>query len=133
MAGSRKTSRGRYTRRSVWDDAADLKVYRGGEKLDPGANYFVLMLDQLGLPTHYSCEGHPGGFYIMFDAPYEKVLELKAAGYFTVEVEGENRWSIRMHIDHSPAQHVDALRWAADAWQGRFGLLDFDSVQLVQG
>lgn len=122
--------KGVHTRRNVWDDAADLEVWRGDQKLDPGANYFVLMLDQMGLPTDYSCEGHPGGFYVTFLASYEEALTIKKARYFGVEIEGDGYWSIRMHTDHGPAEHVDALRWAADAWEHRFGPLDFDKIRL---
>lgn len=131
MSGKRKV-KGVYTKRNIWDDAADLEVWRGGEKLDPGVNYFVLMLDQMGLSTYFSCEGHPGGFYVTFSAPYKWALNLKEAGFFTVEVEEENYWSMRMHMDHTPSQRVDALRWAADAWEKRLGPLDLDAADLIR-
>lgn len=130
MAGAGKRQKGVHTRSNVWDDAAALKVWRGGEKLDPGVNYFVLMLDQLGLPTRFSCEGHPGGFYVSFQASYDQALGIHQAGFFTVEIEGEDYWSIRMGVEHNPAQHVDALRWAAEAWEKHLGPLEFDSVRL---
>lgn len=66
----------------------------------------------------------------MFQASYEEALEIKKAGYFTVEIEGEDYWSIRIHMDHGPAEHVDALRWAAQAWEKSFGPLDFEKVTL---
>lgn len=122
--------KGLHTKKNVWDDASELEIYRGGEKLDPGVNYFVLMLDQIGLPTHYSCEGHPGGFYITFNASYEQALAIKQVGYVSVEIEGEDYWSIRNHIDYtgSPRQKVDAMRWAAKAWESKFGPLDFEKI-----
>jgi hypothetical protein len=125
--------KGRHTKRNVWDDTADLEVWRGGEKLDPGVNYFVLMLDQMGLRTTFSCEGHPDGFYIMFYAPYNEAVELRAAGYFTVGVEGQDYWSIRRTFaEIQPESNpVDALRWAAQAWEARFGPLDFNTIELV--
>lgn len=133
MAGSRKRARkGHHTKRNVWDDAADLEVWRSGEKLDPGVNYFVLMLDQMELPTFYSCEGHPEGFYVIFAAPYEAALEIQRAGFFTVEIEGEDHWSIRKHMQVDEPQHVDSLRWAAEAWEKRLGPLDLDAVELVR-
>lgn len=79
--------KGQHTKRNVWDDAAELEIWRGGEKLDPGVNYFVLMLDQMELPTAYSCEGHPGGFYVTFSGSYEQALAIKQAGFFAVEIE----------------------------------------------
>lgn len=124
--------RGRYTRRNAWDEAYDLKVYRGGEKLDPGVNYFVLMLDQLGLETRYSCEGHPAGFYITFVAPYSEALEIEKRGFFTVEIEGKNYWSLRWYGgDGEPTRgKTDALRWAANTWEDSLGPLDLESVKL---
>lgn len=131
----RKTPRGHHTRRNIWDAAADLEVIRGNERIDPGVNYFVLMLDQMGLPTHFSCEGHPGGFYIVFTALYEEALRVKSAGYFTVEIEDPERWSIRRHYlgeGNPETGRVDALRWAAQAWENAFGPLDFEHVRLVE-
>jgi len=111
---------------------AKLEAYRDGEKLDPGVNYFVFMLDQMGLRTLYSCEGHPGGFYVTFIAPYEKALEIKKAEFFSVEIEGENYWSIRRHSPLMDEREVvDAMRWATDSWEKRLGPLDVDSVELV--
>ncbi len=123
-------AKGYHTKKNVWDQAAELEVYRGGEKLDPGVNYFVLMFDQMEMPTHFSCEGHPDGFYITFNGSYEGAYAIKTAGYFSVEIEGEQYWSIRQHVNHSPRQKVDALRWAADAWERAFGPLDFSQVEL---
>jgi hypothetical protein len=122
--------KGIYTKKNVWDEAAAIKIYRGGELLDPGVNYFVLMLDQLGLPTHYSCEGHPDGFYVTFNASYEQALQLKRAGYFSIEIEGEDYWSMRQHFRHkdAPREKVDGMRWAAAAWDKAFGPLRFEDI-----
>lgn len=132
--------RGVYTHPNIWDQCADLEVYRGGEKLDPGANYFVFMLDQLGMPTYYSCEGHPYGFYVMFSAPYKDALEISKIGYFTVEMAGreKNRWSITMNLSSgvgheggdAERMRVDWLRHAAEAWEKAVGPLDLDAVKL---
>lgn len=124
--------KGYHTKKNVWDQAAALEVYRGGEKLDPGVNYFVLMLDQMEMPTHYSCEGHPDGFYVTFNTTYEGALALHKAGYFSVEVERENYWSLRSHISfrNSEREKIDAMRWAAEAWEKHFGPLDFDEITL---
>lgn len=133
MAGRRrKVSKGRHTRPTVWDDAAELQVLRGGETLDPGVNYFVLMLNQMGLDTEFSCEGHPDGFYVTFSAPYNMALDIQKAGYFTVEIEGKNYWSIRRNMPSKDeeAERVDAMRWAAEAWEKRFGPLDLEAAVL---
>jgi hypothetical protein len=44
--------------------------------LEGGVNYFILKLESLGLKTLWSCEGHPGGFYITFKAPYKIAKEI---------------------------------------------------------
>jgi hypothetical protein len=127
-----KPPKGRHTKPNVWDDAAALEIWRGGEKLDPGVNYFVLMLDQMELPTTYSCEGHPDGFYVAFKASYGRALEIKQAGFFSVEIEDEGYWSIRRRAPFRDAtrERIDAFRWAAQAWEERFGPLDWDAVIL---
>ena len=119
------------TKPNVWDEAAQIDVWRGGEKLDPGVNYFVLMFEQMGLPTFFSCEGHPGGFYITFQAPYEVALRIKEAGFFAVEIEDEDYWSLRRHAPVGKKTRVDAFRWAAEAWEKQLGPLDFDAITIV--
>lgn len=122
--------KGLHTKKNVWDAAAEIEIYRGSEKLDPGVNFFILMLDQMGLATYFSCEGHPNGFYIAFSAPYGQALALSDAGYFTVEIEREDYWILRNSINYtgSPREKFDAMRWAAEAWEKRFGPLDFEKI-----
>src|SRR5688500_17151144 len=65
--------------------------------LEPGVNFFVLMLEQLGATTRFSCEGHPDGFYIMFDCSPDLVRSITRAGFFTVEVgEGDADYTMRI-------------------------------------
>ena len=97
------------------------------ERLDPGVNFFVLALEALGAVPRYSCEGHPRGFYVAFDATYELAQEIHSAGFFRVEIERPNYWSIR-YSDTGPegnflteAERVQRLRWASSAWVKRFG------------
>jgi hypothetical protein len=123
-----------------WDKAASNRLVRNSmqtgapEVLDRGVSFFVLALEALGAQPKFSCEGHPGGFYVAFNAPYELALEIKSAGYFTVEIEGPGYWSIRKSLGEltdgrftqakkakvlTDAQ--ESLRWATEAWLKRFG------------
>jgi hypothetical protein len=146
-----KAAKGHYTTPNVWDEAAALALWRtdplSGElvRLDSGVNYFVLMLNQLGLPTFFSCEGHPCGFYITFEGPYEAALAISQVGYFSIEIEKrEDYWSMRQHLrrDIDPEtgrklskreadeSSVDGFRWAAKAWEEKLGPLDFEAAVL---
>jgi len=122
--------KGRHTKPNIWDRAARLKLIRDGEKLDPGVNYFVAMLNQLKLPTIFSCEGHPNGFYVAFVAFYPMALKIRQCGFFSVELEGQCHWSIRItHPLRSNVSRVDLLRWAAEAWEKKFGGLKLGSIR----
>lgn len=99
-------------------------LVRGGEKLDAGVAYFVLMLEKLGAHTHFSCEGHPGGFYIVFTASYGLAKRIHDCGYFAVEIEQNQDyyWSLRIHYPQKSAkEHDETLGWASEAWQHAFG------------
>jgi hypothetical protein len=114
-------------------------VFRNDEPLDTGVNFFVLALEALGAVTRFSCEGHPTGFYVAFEASYELALEIHSAGFFTVEIEGPNYWSIRktnserMSEGNHEANKVETLRWATDAWLRTFGnrLAGLDCVKVA--
>lgn len=114
----------------VWDAACKLVLSRTSPcgiycgQIDPGVNYFVLMLEQLGARTHYSCEGHPNSFYVMFEAPMRLAEKIRACGYFVVELEGHNKWSIRINGQIEERIRKDVLRNAADSWEARLGPLD---------
>lgn len=115
-----------------WDIAATVPLFRSNhsfdlEELDRGVNFFVLALEALGATPQFSCEGHPRGFYIAFEAEYALALRIQNAGFFSVEVEGERYWSIRkMRTEqyagkYSEEDKARTLRWAADAWLETFG------------
>ena len=117
----------------TWRDACKLKVYRGGPwpnadgsigdgSLEPGVNFFVLMLEKLGCKTYFSCEGHPCSFYVAFSAPYKTALKIQECGYFSVEVQGKNYWAMRLgpHI-HTEKDRREVLASAAEAWTKAFG------------
>lgn len=100
--------------------------------LEPGVNFFVLMLEQLGATTRFSCEGHPEGFYIVFEGSPKLARAITHAGFFTVEIwEGEADYAMRIseHLfEKYVGQWCDAarrehLRLAAIRWVERFGPL----------
>ncbi len=121
-----------------WDAAQHtlLRRFDGetGEEatLEPGVNFFVLMLEKLGATTRFSCEGHPDGFYVLFDSSPELVRSITRAGFFTVEVgDGEADYTMRVS-EHLFARYVgpwdekarqELLRLAAVRWVERFGSL----------
>jgi hypothetical protein len=98
---------------------------REPQQLDRGVNYFVLQLERMGIRTEWSCEGHPAGFYISFYATYEQALRIKTHGYFTVEIERLDHWSMRFSRPHKSVRDRNfTLRLAAAAWEQAFGPLD---------
>jgi hypothetical protein len=76
--------------------------------LEPGVEFFVLMLEQLGAVTEFSCEGHPHGFYIMFHGPYELAWRLSLDSQQELECERDK---------------AQILRRAATAWERDIGRL----------
>lgn len=84
--------------------------------LEPGVNFFVLVLEMMGATTHFSCEGHPRGFYIVFRAEYPVAVMLHSWGFFNVEVEGSSRWSIRLPHVKTHADRRRVLQLASKAW-----------------
>jgi hypothetical protein len=123
---------------STWRQAAKLKLLRVSpltgqlEELERGVNFFVLMLEKLGGKTQFSCEGHPNGFYVLFTGSYKLAQRIKACGFFTVEIEGANRWSIRMNYPVIETQHHRVLTWAAESWNRSFGTMTVKTSFLNQ-
>lgn len=126
----------------LWDEYRMRAVVRYDEfgqrcDLDQGVNYFVLMLEQLGAVTHFSCEGHPsfnqpGSFYVLFTAPMSLALKLQACGFFSVELEGKNRWSIRRTFADS-IQKEGCLRFAALQWRDHFGrIIEYPGINAAR-
>lgn len=122
-----KTARRKRTK-LTWRSACRLKLHRTSpcgtysEIIDPGANFFVAALEKLGAKPHYSCAGHPNGFYVMFEASYELAQKIYAAGYFRIEIEGKNVWSIRFGREpDSDTVHDALLDGAAKCWTARLG------------
>lgn len=119
--------------RSPWDIAKDTPLMRtdprNGEdvQLEPGVNFFVRALEYTGATTHFSCEGHPTGFYITFSAPMEVAAAIHQCGFMTVELIGINHWALRLTgnehgiaaTEGRPFSREDRdriLRHASEAW-----------------
>jgi hypothetical protein len=123
---------------STWKQAAKLKLLRVSpltgqlEELERGVNFFVLMLEKLGGKTQFSCEGHPNGFYVLFTGSYALAKRIKNCGFFTVEIEGNNRWSIRTNCPVIRTQHHNVLTWAAESWNRAFGTITVNTSFLNQ-
>lgn len=116
---------------NTWRQAAALKLYRESymfnqmEALDPGVNFFVLMLEKLGAKTAFSCEGHPNNFYVTFFAPMSVAHSILRCGFFSVELEGSNYWSIRINRSINEQERIKVLTWAAEAWKKEFGPITY--------
>jgi hypothetical protein len=93
-------------------------------ELERGVTYFIEKIEKLGGETLYSCEGHPGNFYIMFDLPYETTLKLANHCTFSViEVcynfkhhNVKNRWVLRL-MPHADKVKDALLRTLAIEWE----------------
>jgi hypothetical protein len=126
-------------RKNPWDAAKSRTVIRGNHLYDPGpiepgVKFFVLMLEQLGCTTVWSCEGHPAGFHITFRGPPEIARAIVMCGYFAVAIEdditanGRNGYQLNLveyenraayWPDRKPwddEQRIEILRKAATAW-----------------
>ena len=119
--------------KSPWDKARKLVLHRQSpcgiytDPLERGVNYFVLMLEQLGATTEYSCEGHkhcPNNFYVVFNAPLCVAVKIMSCGFFIVELEGDNRWSLRTRNIEDDKTRRQVLRWAAAQWERHLGPLE---------
>ena len=133
--------------RHIWDVWRRRKIMRANSEcpkgslvqLEGGVNYFVLMLEQLGCTTVFSCEGHPDGFYITFTGNYVTALHVASAGFFLVEVSGVNHWRLSFREEgygfkngrpvikkYNYRDRARVLRWAANAWEEILGPLGED-------
>lgn len=99
-----------------WDAACRVRMVRpnvfgGNDLVEPGAAWFVQWLESVGCRSLFSCEGHPAGFYVDFEGPYEVAHAL--AGLSRVEVSifrsgllnGPNLW--RMTLNGRPKTKAD--------------------------
>lgn len=95
------------------------------EILDRGVNFFVLMLEKLGAVPCWSCEGHPNGFYVAFIATEAQALRILRCGFFSVELEGSKRWSLRINREISENDRQSILTYAAISWEKEFGPITY--------
>lgn len=132
---------------NAWDAATELRLKRlpgyllhvhpRSKPIDPGVNFFVLMLEREGCKTKASCEGHPEGFYLWFEADDGFARKIsKASPWLNVEVSEEPRgYILRMrrldrvleYAEGSPSEdevRVSILRKAAKIWETEFGPLE---------
>jgi len=116
-----------------WDTARRLRLCRQPpscrmpcEVIDSGVNFFVRSLEELGAQPISSCDGHGRGhfFYVLFHASYELALSIRNAGFFSVEIEGPERFSLRITHDAAENQRNlnSLLRWASEAWCEQLGV-----------
>jgi len=132
----------------TWKQAKQLRLERSSPCgtytgiIDPGVNYFVLQLEKLGAVTHYSCEGHPNGFYVSFLSPITTALMVKYCGYFAVEIEncaglinGEAAYYWRISLpaaNRTEKDKVRTLSLAAAAWTRNMGPVKTNELIPVQ-
>ena len=126
----------------VWTRCCEIKLRRKDLRtgklalLEPGVNFFILMLEQLGCKTSFSCEGHPHGFYIQFSGPLAVACGLvNACKVFRVEVDDQvNVFTIRLWSDIgdnlTDSRKEKLLRLAAANWQRKFGRLDIKAASV---
>jgi hypothetical protein len=119
-----------------WDAATEIPIWRRcpfphlSGLLDPGVVYFVLQLERMGARTTFSCEGHPGGFYIVFRARETLARTIASSVAFRVEIDTNPGWRLSLQSDpQTEAHRRSALRTAATLWQRRFGALDLDAAR----
>ena len=96
--------------------------------LEPGVNFFVEALERSGAKIRFTCEGHPHGFSIVFDAPYAMALSVINSGFFGIAMMREkNRWSLNMRGNEEGIKHEngeftfddrnDILSSASECWE----------------
>ncbi len=127
-----------------WDACRKLKLIRGNhfyppQVIDPGVNYFVLMLEQLGCTPIWSCEGHPEGFHVTFHGPEHIARTIAAMGIFTLELQdccfcmtldGREIWKRRAGKPWPLRLRNALLRVSSDHWTRHFGDLRLEQVHI---
>jgi hypothetical protein len=89
----------------------------------PG-NWNPEALEKLSCSTYFSCEGHPGGFYIIFRAPYKLACKINNCGFFNIAMSRSlgtgntsNLWDMNIRPDLDKNSKVTLLRWASESWE----------------
>lgn len=128
-----------------WDEACKRTVIRENlpvfpaADLEPGVKFFVLMLEKLGCKTLFSCEGHPAGFYILFECTDLSLVRRMADGEFDVEVD-RREYTYRLSLAHyqlaagrawSISARDKVLKRIARNWCEKFGALPKESKHVL--
>jgi hypothetical protein len=103
---------------TAWDAACRKRLVRqdvfgGACVIEPGAVWFVEWLEALGAETVFSCEGHPGGFHVIFRSTYE--LAHAIAGMANTEVDifrsgrfpQPGQWRVRLRNEPTTREKRD--------------------------
>lgn len=94
--------------------------------IEPGVNFFVLMIEQLGGKTMFSCEGHgkhENQPYLMLYGPLSLACAISQTNSFLVQVADQiNQFVLRPYLWISKKETMEQfLRRAARAWIKKFG------------
>lgn len=123
-----------------WDTAAKVKLTRilTGCRLgerdpvkyftpEPGVNFFLLKLEEMGCVPLYSCEGHPDGFQIMFTGDYNVAYAIHEIGFLQVSLWWHRNvfiMKVPKTVTHgSDRIRREVLRFASVGWERAFGAL----------
>jgi len=95
--------------------------------LDKEVNYFVLQLERVGGVTHFSCGGHPNGFYLVFDLPNPSIVGLVTHQHCRFERSRSHtgvhwRMSLKRKTDNAEHKHM-LLQQVVDHWERVLGPL----------
>lgn len=94
--------------KSCFEDSCNYSLLRKDDegviqKLEKGVTFFVLWLESLGCKTKYSCEGHPYGWYVLFECSYktaQKIIKIlrgcNAGCMMILELSSQKEWAIRL-------------------------------------
>ena len=105
-------------------------------KIEAGMNFFVLMIEQLGGKTMFSCEGHGGKResqpYLMFYGPLSLACAIAQTDSFVVEVQNHvNYFALRPYRWLNRKETMEQfLKRAAKAWVKAFGSPDLRKVAI---
>lgn len=123
---------------TIYEKCCRLKLHRydwvKGQpvNIESGMNFFILMIEQLGGRTMFSCEGHKNGSqpYLAFYGPLSLATAIAQTDSFVVEVQNQiNYFALRPYLWISKKETMSQfLRRAARAWGKMFGSPDLTKL-----